>query len=146
MLKIVNGDILDGSYQYIAHQCYAIAGRGGGGLAAAMFNAHKGANAYTGVEHDVGSISVHKPVINMFTQRYPGKPAKDTDTAEMRLGWFRKAIFTIGKQEGIKQVAFPYLIGCGLAGGYWLEYEDLLLNFAEWTDQEIIIVRLKGDS
>lgn len=143
-MKIVTGNLLDGSYPYIAHQCYAIAGKGGGGLAHAVFAKHPAANAYTGVKHDAGSIFLERPVINMFSQKYPGYANDSDDTPEMRHTWFGQSLQKIGMlyDVGVTSVAFPYMIGCDMAGGYWLEYEDILIRFDNWTKQEITLVKL----
>lgn len=77
----------------------------------------------------------------MFAQYYPGKPNQfntiKRDTPELRLRWFRKCLLTIYINDMITELALPYKIGCGLAGGNWIYYELLLGKFT-------IAMKLKG--
>ena len=61
----------------------------------------------------------------MLAQYYPGEPKYES--YEQRLNWFKSCIDKISKIPDLKQVAFPYGIGCGLAGGRWEDYEKLII-------------------
>ena len=74
--------------------------------------------------------------------RYPG-PYKDTK--DDRLQWFSSGLLKLAEYmetEGLVEVAFPYKIGCGLAGGDWKLYEALLVRFAEDTGFETKVYKL----
>jgi hypothetical protein len=82
-------------------------------------------------------------VICMFAQYAPGKPGAysryyeseyDEDNEENRLRWFQTCLDEIEK-TGIKRIAMPYFIGCGLAGGDWAKYREKL----ERAKTEIIL-------
>lgn len=73
-------------------------------------------------------------VICMYAQYYPGKSGawgraytelpKLSDDTKSRFAWFRKCLLEIAFEY--THVAMPFNIGCGLAGGNWKEYEELL--------------------
>ena len=80
-------------------------------------------------------------VVHLVAQAYMGKPgayaayvdpdpsSRVPDTAADRLGYFRQCLGTLEARilhEGWTRVAFPHLIGCGLAGGEWEQYRDAL--------------------
>ena len=77
-----------------------------------------------------GTIDVRRGkrgVINLFGQNVPGKIERDDSnrklsisaTKALRLKWFDSAVQEIAKIQDLKSVAFPYEIGCGLAGTYF---------------------------
>lgn len=77
----------------------------------------------------------------LFAQFAPGKPeiyfreiTAGSDTEANRRRWFVKCLFDLSEQlqdlPDVKSVAFPYLIGCGLAGGDWKSYNDMILKWA----------------
>ena len=84
-------------------------------------------------------------VINMFSQYYPGKckyPG-NIDNAYLRVNAFQSCLNKISKIDNLESIAFPYEIGCGLAGGDWKEYEKMISDFAKnnfLTD--VYVVRL----
>ena len=72
------------------------------------------------------------------------KPAPPSDSMATRQGWFQDCLDAIGKLN-LKSVAFPYDIGCGLAGGKWARYDDMLQKFAcENPETEVFICRWTG--
>lgn len=85
---------------------------------------------------------IPKNVICMFAQWGPGTPLKFTsypdykiDTRENREKWFQECLDKIAgiKDSGIKELAFPYKIGCGLAGGNWSRYRNMIMKFEKET-------------
>ena len=97
-----------------------------------------------------GTIDVRRPpasaagrtpiVIAMFAQwemGLPGKynrvqPAPPSDSASTRAGWFRQCLGAIAAIDPpLASIAFPYEIGCGLAGGDWRVYERMIVEFAD---------------
>lgn len=102
-----------------------------------------------------GTIKISEPydtnskdptVIAMFAQWAPGKArayekqypmsGNAIDNEKYRLHWFEFALDEI-LEAGYDQVAMPYFIGCGLAGGEWKSYKQLL------EDSELKIVLYK---
>ena len=64
----------------------------------------------------------------------------------MREGYFKRCLGLIGdKIEGLESIAFPWQIGCGLAGGEWKVYEGMIKEFAEsYPDVSVVIYKLPG--
>jgi hypothetical protein len=78
-------------------------------------------------------------VINMFAQLGPGRP-KPRDTVAQREAWFLSCLQEISQLEGLKSIAFPYQVGCGLAGGNWERYERMLTQFADSVAPAVRVV------
>lgn len=74
--------------------------------------------------------SDYRTIIHMFSQYYPGKP-KYWDNCDKRTRWFSECLDKIKNTPNIKSIAFPYKIGCGLAGGDWFIYKKIIQNFAK---------------
>lgn len=166
-MKAIECNLLNAPTQYIAHQCNCTS-RGSAGLARQIFDAYPEAeyklvpiemairfgmtSPKTGkperIPNSPGSISVHGRVINCYAQRFPGHP-RGGDISTMRLKWFRQCLWSISKIPGIQSVAFPYKIGCGLAGGNWEnDYYPLLERFNSYCESvgiEVILCKRKGD-
>lgn len=82
--------------------------------------------------------------INMFAQDKFGRDKRYTDYAAFRDCLL--AIVGLVADHHIHEdvpIAFPYMIGCGLAGGDWLVVEKLLQEFSDKVPNKVIIVRLK---
>jgi hypothetical protein len=85
------------------------------------------------LDHLVGPTTTKFKIIHMFAQYCPGKPNAfsryydDTpDSFKDRKKYFKKCLDLIDKDPNITVVEIPYLIGCGLAGGSWKDYEKML--------------------
>lgn len=128
----INADIILFASQYIAHQCNCTSKKSLG-LAKQIFDKYPWANVYNSDEERVpGTILVRGKVINMIAQIYPGSPSeKGLDTSANRMLMFKTCLEEIEKIHDLKSIAFPYRIGCGLAGGDWLSYKNMILNFAK---------------
>jgi len=154
-MNIIEGDIFTTAAQYIIHQCNCET-RYCGGLAASIFRRYPYANVYTHRTskgwYDVpGTISVKggtsqvRGVINLFGQRHSSLPNSSDDTYDMRLHWFTCAMKAVATIPGITSVALPE-IGCGLAGGNWSDYFDLLCSWAsKHSDIAVTIYRYDPD-
>jgi uracil-DNA glycosylase len=123
--------------QVITHQCSCDKVKEGKGLYKSIVEAYPYADVYN--QRDTpskeGSITLcgdknNRYVLCMFSQKYPGNP-KTGDSSEERLLWFKKCLDKISKIINLKSIAFPYKIGCGLAKGKWIDYEKMLIDFAE---------------
>lgn len=135
---LLSGDLLTSGKQYIAHQTNCVTHGAAGGLARYLFQKYRYADTYQDRQQpDVpGSIHVfsaekHKQgVINMYAQWYPGVPDEENDSSRKRQKWFLSCLREISATRGIREVAFPHGIGCGMAGGDWGWYEPTLLRWA----------------
>jgi O-acetyl-ADP-ribose deacetylase (regulator of RNase III) len=159
-LRIVDGDLLNASEQYIAHQCNCVATKPHG-ISTAIFKKFPYANVYKSrlpprctcsfsvggavrckcARRDLpGTIDVHpvpgrggfqRGVINMIAQVYPGTARFKGDLPLDRVGYFQQCLDKIAEIPKLHSVAFPYRIGCGLAGGDWDMYLSMLEKFSE---------------
>jgi hypothetical protein len=53
--------------------------------------------------------------------------------------WFQECLQTLGALQ-YETLAFPYKIGCGLAGGMWTHYQQLIHDFAHQYHKDVYIV------
>jgi O-acetyl-ADP-ribose deacetylase (regulator of RNase III) len=164
ILKIINGDLLTSGEQYIAHQCNCVTVRAHG-LSKSIADRYPYADVYakrkpitstrnTAKDTSVpGTIEICSPpsssndphIICMFAQVTPGKTGayskyyqtNYSDTKKNRLAWFEQCLKEIEKLS-INRVAMPYFIGCGLAGGNWDDYREILNQ----SPLEIILYKL----
>lgn len=145
---IVEGDLLESDDRYIVHQCNCVT-TGASGIARAIFDRFPWADVYSPREgkrglqpgQRPGDIAIcgdgveHRFVINLFGQLRGGGPgdAGSGDDATSRKWMFvhgLEKIFAMGAELG--SVAFPWRIGCGIAGGDWEGfYEPALVRFAD---------------
>ena len=140
------GNLLDAREQYIAHQCNCVT-VSAKGIAKHIFDrfpwsdcyAHRSFNMPETLIAHPGEIDVRgdgdtkRDVIGMMGQKYPGKPGQGgrTDTPSTRLRHFGSALYRIHEIDGLESIAFPYMIGCGLAGGDWKKYAREIDEFAQ---------------
>jgi O-acetyl-ADP-ribose deacetylase (regulator of RNase III) len=146
--KIIDGDLLECDTKYIVHQCNSTSVNSSG-IARAIFDKFPYSNIYA-PRHDVhyqdapGTIIVkgngkeQRYVINLIGQFFPGRPSDgiyDEDSYAHRKDYFFQGLKAISKIENLESVAFPYLCGCGLAGGNWEDYLKLIDKFADHIKQ-----------
>jgi hypothetical protein len=141
MLKIIEGNLLDSPDTYIAHQCNCVTKKVSG-VAKAIFDKWDVANDNErGTHANFGEVKMHvapgKYILNMFTQHNTGDQSADKGMdrehafgqALIRMVGF---LSTHSKKHNLPlTISFPYLIGCGLAGGNWDHYSTMLGLFAE---------------
>jgi len=155
MIKIIDGNLLDATEEYVCHQCNCLS-RGAAGVAAAIFSKWPETNVYHrrgGSASKAGTIEiVHSPtgekphVINMFSQYAPGGPqVEGYDSRADRIHWFKQSLNNIIRQtESGASYAFPYKIGCGLGGGDWGAYIDILKTFETYVKGDVVLYYLKA--
>eukprot|EP00055_Hartaetosiga_balthica_P009967 m.41038 g.41038 ORF g.41038 m.41038 type:complete len:427 (+) comp6973_c0_seq1:66-1346(+) len=155
-IVLKQGDLLEAEEDFIVHQCNCVSTYAKG-LAKVLFKKYPQADIYKSRKgHTVpGTISITGTkvgapnIINMFAQFSPGQPkspesSKDSKTC--RLQWFDaclKEIEAHGKKSSvgnIKSIAFPFQIGCGLAGGDWNKYKKLLDGFADRNKNTLVVI------
>src|SRR5579862_2431257 len=147
-----SGDVLKATEEYIVHQCNCVTTTTAG-LATAISKQFPFANPYSNRRPDPNRPSrcqqedAAKPgtrqiwrsedgkgpaFIGLYAQYGPGRPSnKDHDTAKDREEWFKKCLELIDEVKGVKSIALPWQIGCGLAGGRWATYEKIIKDWAE---------------
>lgn len=153
-VKVVEkpGNLLDAPEDLRCHQCNCISRRAKG-LAAEIFKKYPYTNTYimrtkTGPSQP-GSVYIdtNSRIVNMYAQ-YSWKSISQTEeTFDDRIYWFQKCLdgmlhFTRTQGKPLS-FAFPYNIGCGLAGGTWELYLNEIKKFSqsEWV-KEVVIYHL----
>ena len=63
------------------------------------------------------------------------------DTYEEREKWFRQCLDELGKCDQYQTLAFPYKIGCGLAGGNWENYLVMINDFTFKYKKDVTLVK-----
>lgn len=95
--------------------------------------ATEGSRPTPGTIHVISHPDAGVSVVCMFAQWAPGKPLaygsypKDHhDSAANRQVWFQACLDALDDMHLDAAVAMPHSIGCGLAGGHWPAYEQML--------------------
>ena len=148
-MQVVSGDILESDKDFIAHQCNCVS-KSGLGLAKSLFDKFPNANTYKNRQRASipGTIEFFpirdskQFIVNMYAQFVPGK-----NYNEPRLEWFQQSLNSFSDIVGKRQVslALPYKIGCGLAGGDWNRYFNVIDTFSR-KHPNIQITLYKKDS
>ena len=156
MLNEIQGDLLEYEVDVIAHQCNCVT-RGCSGIAYPIFRDNPQANTYTTNPNptNYGSAQIfkangkpYKYIANIYGQYDVGHPRPLTiDSAEMRRMAFSQGldiVYDWMMENGCTSIAFPKGIGCGLAGGDWEDYHQMILNmstfFPEFTTTIVELV------
>jgi O-acetyl-ADP-ribose deacetylase (regulator of RNase III) len=89
-----------------------------------------------------------KAIICMFAQWAPGKPQRyksypdiEMDTYSNRQKWFQECLERVEKIN-VTELAFPWKIGCGLAGGNWNKYYNMIKAFSDRTGIKCTLYRI----
>ena len=105
----------------------------------------KSKSAIPGTIDIFGNNEDKRYIINMYSQKYPGKSKYGNDSNFKRLDWFRECLTRISKIDELESIAFPYGIGCGMAGGNWQYYYDSLNKFADYMGTNIDVFLINKD-
>jgi hypothetical protein len=147
-LSQINGDLTALKLKdndYIVHQanCQTINAKG---LAAVLFDIYPQSNIYINdaIRRVPGEIIVTKPVVHLCGQNKPGTYA---ESKSVRKAWFMNGLNRISDHFRDQPVTlyFPYKIGCGLAGGIWSEYLDMLTTWTYKNNMRVVIVKRPQD-
>lgn len=153
-VTVVDGDICNATEKYIIHQCNCTS-KGARGAAQAIFTRFPFANVYkqrNGKRDVPGTIKIcgngadKRYVIALFGQYGWGKADRKNDSPERRLQFFKSGLAKIGEIEDLQSVAFPYLVGCGSAGGNWDDYLREIRMFADVFQVPVTLYRLAPDA
>ncbi len=89
----------------------------------------------------MGQLCPGKP--SEWSKAYKKSPCEDT--APIKRIAFQNALDILStdlyKNTEIENVYFPYLIGCGLAGGNWSLYFKMLEQFSSKTHCKVFIIK-----
>ena len=86
--------------------------------------------AFPGTIIILGNGTNQRYVACLFAQINNGKPGEVLDSAGDRERYFADCLESLATQiPQSATLAFPYKIGCGLAGGKWPRYETILKNW-----------------
>lgn len=150
MVEIREGNILAATEKYICHQCNTKSWFAKG-LAKRIFDRFPEANVYAGSREPkmLGRNIIRQcrgengpRVVNMFAQHHPGEPRVKGDDAVAREGYFKACLQELAAQDDLEGVAFPWGIGCGLAGGDWEKYLNMIHEFAASTNARVVVYKL----
>ena len=142
-LRHVIGNILEATDTFIVHQTNCTT-TSAGGLAFAIFRKFPHANCYIDRERhsrpgriDIRGNGVNQRfVVNLHGQYRPGRATHSgADTRATRLTYFKRGLAALMRHCIANamlrvSIAFPFHIGCGLAGGHWPDYWTTLVDFA----------------
>lgn len=153
MLRYEVGDIVQGNYPVFCHQVNC-KGKMGVGLARQIRDKYpfvyldykelcqKGEPllGHILISHEPGANG--RMCVSMFAQDGYGRDKRYTDYAA-----FKQCLHALKEvMNGYSSeytIAFPYGIGCGLAGGDWYIILGMLTGFSELVKQDVVIVSLK---
>lgn len=151
MIDIISGTILDAREKYIAHICNLVT-QHSAGTARAIFDKYPHANTYKDRSSPcdksmLGTIDIlgngldQRYIINCYSMYYPGKPKypnSSLDGTTVRQQYFYQCLLQIARIPDLHSIAFPYKIGCNLAGGNWDYYYGVINNFSKHVGNKSI--------
>ena len=157
--RILKGDLLNCKKDVvIVQQCNCFS-KTAKGLSKAIIQKYPDADFYSkrtspSRPGSIGVITTKEgaSVVGLFAQLKPGRPSfllKKCDSAEQRQNWFKECLAEIVpslRKSHVKSetIAFPFGIGCGLAGGDWDEYIKMIEEWTKITPQyNVVIVKLE---
>ena len=149
VIRFEQGNLLD--YEIFCHQVNC-QGKMGAGLAKQIRSRYPIVysdymwfynNGYATLGRNIYSHPAkNKWCVSMFAQDKYGRDRRYTDYTAFKT--CLKNLEDIIKRNKIEQdIAFPYGIGCGLAGGDWNIVLGMLKEFSEKIEQDVVIVSLK---
>ena len=152
-INYVSGDIVaDEQFDVFCQQtnCFGVMGAGLAKDIAAKYPVVKDTNRrlykLLGADELYGTIRLIKTndgriCANLYSQYGFGRGAIHTNYEQFQKCLDALADFCTENLDVTKRVAFPWGIGCGLAGGDWAVIEPMLQAFAEQVPQRVYIVR-----
>ena len=158
-LQVIKGDLFDADEKYLCHQCNCVS-QGSAHLAKEVFKRYPWADIYSCRPYHFqpppelmpGNIVVRgngddkRFVINLLGQYFPGMryPKSQRDGMKSREAAFQRCLQKMAALPALDSVAFPFMIGCGAAGGDWMAYRHLIRLFAEKVDARVRVYRRPG--
>lgn len=151
-VTIKQGNILNADEQYLLHQCNCYT-KNSKGLATKIFTQFPYSNTYVNrrADSEFGGMDIcgngrdQRYVINLYSQYHPGKPKSRSgfDSYSDRLNAFKKGLVEIFNIDNIESIAMPFNIGCGLAGGQWPDYFEVINNIPNERNIRIVLYKFE---
>lgn len=151
-METLIGNLVTGNYDIFCHQVNCM-GVMGAGIAKQIKERYPEVYSYyvekcKNDSHPLGKIqcvttSDGRTCVNIFAQMKYGKDRVYTDYVAFKLCLRRLKNYLDTHVPKDKIVAFPYGIGCGLAGGNWTVISKLLEEFSKTVKQKVVIVKLE---
>jgi O-acetyl-ADP-ribose deacetylase (regulator of RNase III) len=159
MIEIITDNLLEAKEKYIIHQTNTISNGGAAGIARAIFDKYPYANCYADrIEQSIaGTIDIRgngidkRLIINLHGQIYPGRcryPLSSLDGLAAREKYFYRGLLRVAQLPDLESVGFPWRVGCGIAGGDWEHYLQIIVNMSNYLDDKgvrVVIYRREGD-
>jgi hypothetical protein len=165
--KLIKGDLLSfKDAQIIAHQadCSTIQPQGLAGELATHLGCNSHANRQPDSRNPFLSRLSTQPtpgtinpewsriagvwVVHLYSQKDCCLPNRKEDSS-MRMMWFKGCLVLLGnfiREQKLDAVAFPFGIGCSIAGGDWVRYSDAINQWAnDNSDCFTVYVVSRGD-
>lgn len=172
MIEHCQGDLLKSNADVIVQQCNCITRKSHGlsaviarQLGVNPYAARRGPSANLADEASSatpGQVSLHTAngchVACLYAQYTPGSSRKTypfyekvkaergvKETAALREQWFSECLVELAvqlRELDVQTVAFPHGIGCGLAGGDWLIYSEMIESWADTVPYRVQIFKL----
>jgi len=156
--ELLEGDLLNCSSKYIIHQCNCVS-RGSAGLAYQLFNKFQYANIYIqrvgpsipGKIYVAGNGNNERFIINAMSQFLPGGPSDYYligglyDDSIGRIELFKKCLNQVSNISELDSISFPWKYGCGIAGGDWEIYRNIIDNFSDSINAKVSIIKRPED-
>lgn len=149
-MKYVKGDLVkDKEISVFCHQCNCF-GKMGAGIAAQISREYPEVAAAdkmnfitrgaAGLFGTILPVKCHdgRICVNMYSQFTYGRGKRQTD-----YDMFKNCLDLLEgflKDYPDAKVGFPYMIGCGLAGGDWKVVEGMIREFSERVSNDVFIV------
>lgn len=165
-MEITQGDLLESSCDIIVQQinCICVKPKG---LSKAIADKYPYANFYSKRRATIGkkfiknlAVIEDRGVPGEIIVGYPENPEdpivigilgqydygkvnmnRSSETSKQREKWFaeglEKILIWTQRLEGKKSIGFPFMIGCGLAGGNWENYSRMLDSFSGELSEDI---------
>jgi O-acetyl-ADP-ribose deacetylase (regulator of RNase III) len=167
-MRICDGDLLEAKTDVIVQQCNCVTIKSHG-LSNAIAKRYPYADIYSKrirksancakIPEIPGTCVISKQdgqptIAALLSQICPGKPGQwckvynidpSLDNAKSRLQYFKLSLENLVRicvEENWKSISFPYKIGCKLAGGNWIQYLELLKDFASQANKFDITVTI----
>jgi hypothetical protein len=123
MATVLSGDLLECDADYIVQQCNCVS-KTHLGLSSAIKKKFKISFYGQNDTRLPGTVVIKQRIVAFFAQVSPGK-----SKIENREALFQQCLDAFQPPEG-SSIAFPFGIGCGLAGGLWPNYFTMINTWA----------------
>ena len=151
MLRYEIGDIVNGSYPLFCQQVNC-KGKMGAGLAKQIRDKYPEVYESYMRDYHLGFNKLGETLLvltqdkrvcfNMYAQYEYGRSKRYTDYNAFKL-CLEKISRMLATHKIDEPIAFPYGIGCGLAGGDWYIILGMLKDFSKTIKQDVIVVSLQ---